>query len=55
VETLREGDEVASRPEDERYGPIAYRPIEEIFVRTGRILHLHLSDGQTIRTTPEHP
>jgi hypothetical protein len=55
VETLREGDEVASRPENDVYGTIAFRPIEEVFVRTGRVLHLHLSDGQLIRTTPEHP
>jgi hypothetical protein len=55
VETLREGDEVATRAENDVYGTIAFRPIEEVFVRTGRVLHLHLSDGQTIRTTPEHP
>ncbi|MFQ3594022.1 MAG: polymorphic toxin-type HINT domain-containing protein [Gemmataceae bacterium] len=55
VETLREGDEVATRPEHDVYGTIAFKPIEEVFVRTGRVLHLHLSDGQLIRTTPEHP
>jgi hypothetical protein len=55
VETLREGDEVASRPENDVYGSVSFKPIEEVFVRTGRVLHLHLSDDQTIRTTPEHP
>jgi intein/homing endonuclease len=37
------------------YGSVSFKPIEEVFIRTGRVLHLHLSDGQTIRTTPEHP
>ena len=37
------------------YESVSFRPIEEVFIRTGRVLHLHLSDGQTIRTTPEHP
>jgi hypothetical protein len=26
-----------------------------VLIRTGRVLHLHLADGQLIRTTPEHP
>jgi hypothetical protein len=55
LETLHEGDEVASRPEHDVYGGVSFKPIEEVFVRTGRVLHLHLSDGQLIRTTPEQP
>jgi hypothetical protein len=55
VETLREGDELASRAEQDPYGAVSYKPIEEVFIRTGRVLHLHLAGGQTIRTTPEHP
>jgi hypothetical protein len=55
VETLREGDELASRAEHDPYGAVSYKPIEEVFIRTVRMLHLHLADGQTIRTTPEHP
>jgi hypothetical protein len=46
---------LASRAEHDPYGVISYKLIEEMFIRFGRVLHLHLADGQTIRTTPEHP
>jgi hypothetical protein len=46
---------LASRAEQDPYGVISYKPIEEVFIRAVRVLHLHLAGGQTIRTTPEHP
>jgi RHS repeat-associated protein len=54
IEELRPGDLVLSRPEDDPEGPVEAKQVEMAFVRTGRILHLHVG-GQVIRTTLEHP
>jgi hypothetical protein len=54
IEQFRPGDLVLSRAEDVPDGPLEAMVVEEVFVRTGRILHLH-AGGQVIRTTPEHP
>jgi hypothetical protein len=45
---------VLSRSEEEPDGPVVPKTVEEVFVHTGRILHLHVG-GEVIRTTPEHP
>ena len=53
-EELRAGDFVLSRRQDHPEGAVTEKMVEEVFVRTGRILHLHVG-GQVIRTTAEHP
>ncbi|MDY3562332.1 HINT domain-containing protein [Gemmata sp. JC673] len=55
VELLGVGDEVASRTEHDPSGPVEWKPVEDTFRRTGRVLHLHFAGGELIRTTPEHP
>jgi len=45
---------VWSKPEDEPDHPGGWKLVEELFVRTGRIWHLHVG-GELIRTTGEHP
>jgi len=55
VEDIEVGDLVFSRSEYDPAGLIVAKPVEERFVRTGRILHLHFPGGELIRTTPEHP
>jgi intein/homing endonuclease len=47
-------NEVRSRSESDPDGPITANVVEEVFVRLGRILHLHVG-GEVIRTTIEHP
>jgi RHS repeat-associated protein len=54
IERLRPGDLVLSRPESDVGGPVLPKVIEEAFVATGQILHLHVGE-RVIRTTPEHP
>ncbi len=54
VEDIQPGDLVYARDENDPSAPVAARVVEERFVRTGNVLHLHV-DGQLIRTTPEHP
>jgi len=49
------GDELASRAESDPGAEIEWQAVEECFRRTGRVLHLHFTDGELIRTTPEHP
>jgi hypothetical protein len=54
IETIEVGEWVLSRHEDDPYGEAAWKLVEQRFVRTGRILHVHVH-GEVIRTTPEHP
>src|SRR5262249_33243874 len=54
IELFKVGDLVLSREEHNPDGPVVPKRVEEIFVRTGRILQLRLG-GQVIQTTPEHP
>ena len=54
IEQFEVGDLVLSRSESVPDGPLEAKVVEEVFVRTGRILNLHVG-GQMIRTTPEHP
>lgn len=54
IERFRKGDRLLSRSEWDPNGPVEEREVEEVFVRTGRILHLH-AGGQVVRTTSEHP
>ncbi len=49
------GDEVLSRDEYNANGPLEWKSVEEKFVRTGRIWHLHFDGGKLLRTTGEHP
>lgn len=55
VELLAVGDELASRAEGDPGAGIEWQAVEECFRRTGRVLHLHFTDGELVRTTPEHP
>jgi hypothetical protein len=55
VELLAVGDELASRAEADPNAEIEWQAVEECFRRTGRVLHLHFTDGELVRTTPEHP
>ena len=54
IETLREGDLVLSRDENDPNGAVVARRVEMTFKRLGRILVLRVG-GQEIRTTAEHP
>ena len=54
IEQLRVGDLVLSRDEHDPNSPVAAKVIEEVFVRQGEILNLHVG-GRVIKTTPEHP
>jgi hypothetical protein len=55
VEDIQVGDLVYARDESDPDGPVVAKVVERKFERTGCILHLHLSQGRLIRTTPEHP
>ena len=60
VERVRKGDIIASRDENDPYGPIVYRRVTEVYRRLAdhlRILQIRDFAGreQVIRTTDEHP
>jgi hypothetical protein len=55
IAAVREGDLVFARDESDPDGLIVAKVVEKKFERTGRIHHVHLTDGRLIRTTPEHP
>src|SRR5262249_57983222 len=42
------------RREGDPDGPVVAKVVEEVFVRVGQVLHVHVR-GRIIRTTPEHP
>jgi hypothetical protein len=50
---LRVGDEVACCDENNPYGTIEYRPVEELFVTRAPIWHVQVQ-GRLIRTTSDH-
>ena len=55
VEQIRPGvDRVLSRNEFDPEGPLAYKDVEEVFVRLAPVLNLHVG-GRIIGTTAEHP
>src|SRR5262249_51408534 len=55
IEQIRPlADFVLSRDENNPDGPLAYKMVEEIFVRVAPVLNLHVG-GQLIRTTAVHP
>ena len=54
VETLQPGDLLYSRDEHDPLELIEAKPIEQIFTRFTRVLHLQVA-GEVIRTTGEHP
>jgi hypothetical protein len=54
IEAFVPGDLVLSRDEARPDGAVEAKVVEEVFVKTGRVLHLHVG-GQVIETTPEHP
>lgn len=55
IEEIIAGEKVYSRSEWEPASIVELREVEEVFVRTGIVFHLHLQGGKTIRTTGEHP
>ena len=60
VERVRKGDMIATRDENDPYGPIVYRRVTEVYRRLAdhlRILSMQDSAGreQVIGTTDEHP
>ncbi len=54
ADAIRVGDLVASRSEFDPDGPVEYKEVQEIFVRLGSVVNLHVA-GQIIETTAEHP
>ncbi|VTU01421.1 na-ca exchanger integrin-beta4 : Outer membrane adhesin like proteiin OS=Anabaena cylindrica (strain ATCC 27899 / PCC 7122) GN=Anacy_4636 PE=4 SV=1: Cna_B: PKD: Calx-beta: Calx-beta: PT-HINT: DUF2431 [Gemmataceae bacterium] len=54
IEAFAAGDVVLSRSEFDPSGPVEAKVVEEVFIRTGRVLNLHVG-GQVIGTTYEHP
>jgi hypothetical protein len=55
VESLRVGDKLLSRDEHDPHAPVVESVIEEVFVRTGKVVWLVLANGLRIGTTLEHP
>jgi len=49
------GDTLFARDESDPFGPIVAKEVQEVFQRTGRVLHVHDDRGTVLRTTPEHP
>jgi hypothetical protein len=49
IEQFRVGDLLLSRSEYDPDGPVEAKAVEEVFVRTGQVLHLHVR-GRVIRT-----
>jgi RHS repeat-associated protein len=54
IEEIREGDLLLARDQSDPTAPVEAKRVEAVFVRTGRLLHVHVG-GQVIRTTAEHP
>ncbi|MBX9681170.1 MAG: HINT domain-containing protein [Gemmataceae bacterium] len=54
IDELTDDDEVLSRPEDNPNGPLAWKKVEQKFIRYAQILHVHVG-SHVIRTTAEHP
>ena len=54
IEQFKKGDEVLSRDEHSVDSPVVVSVVEEVFVRSARILNVHVA-GQVIHTTAEHP
>ena len=54
IEEIQAGEWIVSRDESNPDGLLMAKQVEEVFVRTGRVWHLHVG-GQLIRTTGEHP
>jgi RHS repeat-associated protein len=54
VERFAVGDLLLSRSEFDPEGPVEAKVVEEVFVRTGRILELRVG-GRVVQTTAEHP
>jgi hypothetical protein len=54
IELFRPGDAILSRDENDPVGQSVLKQVEEVFVASARILHLH-AGGEVIRTTAEHP
>jgi hypothetical protein len=54
IEQFRVGDLILSRSEFDPDGPLEAKVVEEVFVRTARILHVRVG-GRLIKTTGEHP
>jgi hypothetical protein len=54
IEQFRAGDLILSRSEFDPTAPVEAKVVEEVFVRRGRVLNLHVG-GQVIGTTAEHP
>jgi hypothetical protein len=54
IERFLVGDLILSREENDPRGLVEAKQVEEVFVRTGRIMNLHVG-GHVIQTTAEHP
>jgi hypothetical protein len=54
ADAIRVGDRLASRPEWEPEGPLAYQEVKEVFERWALIWEVEVG-GQVLRTTGEHP
>lgn len=54
IEEFKVGERVWARDEFDPNGPLELKEIEQYFVRTAALLHLHVGE-HVIRTTDEHP
>jgi hypothetical protein len=54
IEQFRVGDSVLSRSDRDITGPIESRMVEEVFVRSARLMELQVC-GRKLKTTEEHP
>ncbi len=53
IEDFRSGHVIISKPEEDSQGPLQVKIVERVYIRTGRIMNLHVG-GEIIRTTAEH-
>jgi hypothetical protein len=55
IETIRPGDLVWCRDDDDPSAPLQLKPVEQVFERWARVLEVNLPEGVSIGTTEEHP
>ncbi len=55
IETIRPGDLVWCRDDDDPSAPLELKSVEQVFERWARVLEVNLPGGVSIGTTAEHP
>ena len=55
IDTIRPGDQVWCRDDDDPSAPLQLKPVEQVFERWPRVVEVHFPGGVSIGTTAEHP